>query len=260
MKRRIAVYLKQHHVGLLALALLLGGTAYTATGGPFLLGRLNTADRPTRLVNSGAGPVLSLQATAGQLPLRVTSNRRVPKLNASLLRGMAPNAFAPATGSPNYMGVGTAYTKDEADGRFALQSWPRIVDAAEVTASGETNSTYERLRSFHFVAPRAGRLLVSFAGTCYHVSDPTGTIAVHIGSDQGGTSNPSFGTGVSKPWFVACNGVQSWTLSPGEEIDVFFGWATYKAQGAAEFKPALFGQLTFTWVPSTLLLPIGNDR
>ncbi|MFA9430042.1 hypothetical protein [Egicoccus sp. AB-alg2] len=84
------------NVVLVALALLiaLGGTAFAATGGTFVLGRKNIAETVTTLSNT-TGPALSLQAPAGAPPLRVNRSVRVANLNADLLDGKDASTFTP---------------------------------------------------------------------------------------------------------------------------------------------------------------------
>jgi hypothetical protein len=73
-------------VAYLALFLALSGTAYAATGGPFILGRGNSATAPTGL-SSSAGTPLVLNAKTGYAPLAVNSTTKVNRLNADLLDG-----------------------------------------------------------------------------------------------------------------------------------------------------------------------------
>ena len=76
-------------IAYLALFFALGGTAYAATGGTFLLGRSNAATSPTTLTNS-AGTPLALNAKAGYAPLGVNSTTKVGRLNSDLLDGWTP--------------------------------------------------------------------------------------------------------------------------------------------------------------------------
>lgn len=78
-------------------ALVVGtGTAYAANGGTFRLGMSNSATRTTTLTNN-YGPALKLNARAGQPPLQVNRNTRVPYLNADLLDGLTSTSFARVT-------------------------------------------------------------------------------------------------------------------------------------------------------------------
>lgn len=91
-----------HVVSVLALLISLGGASYSATGGPFILGRSNDATSQTRLVAPVASPALRIVNTSssanaigvaiatspGRPPLAVTSSARVEKLNADLIDGI----------------------------------------------------------------------------------------------------------------------------------------------------------------------------
>jgi hypothetical protein len=78
----------------LALFVALGGTAYAANGGAFILGGNNTASTSTNLTNTGSNPVLKLYAKSGQSSLAVNSKVKVGNLNADLLDGVDSTSFA----------------------------------------------------------------------------------------------------------------------------------------------------------------------
>jgi hypothetical protein len=82
----------------LALFVALGGTAYAANGGSFLLGRSNAASASTSLSDSGSSPVLKLLAKSGQPPIATNSNKKVGNLNADLLDGLSAEKFAQTKG------------------------------------------------------------------------------------------------------------------------------------------------------------------
>ena len=71
-------------VALIGLGVSLSGTAYAATGGNFLLGKANTADKVSTLSDS-AGVALKLNSPSGVAPLAVNSTTVVKNLNANLL-------------------------------------------------------------------------------------------------------------------------------------------------------------------------------
>ena len=73
-------------VALIGLGVSLSGTAYAATGGNFLLGKANTADKVSTLSDS-AGVALKLNSPSGVAPLAVNSTTMVKNLNANLLGG-----------------------------------------------------------------------------------------------------------------------------------------------------------------------------
>jgi len=87
-------------VSMLALFVALGGWGHAATGGSFVLGKLNSANSPTRLRSSGAqGPTLVIRNTSARpaasfivgqqiAPFKVNSSTRVAGLNADLLDGI----------------------------------------------------------------------------------------------------------------------------------------------------------------------------
>ena len=116
---RAPIYVIRHQfLGLLALVLVLGGYVDAATGGNFVLGRLNTAGTTSVLRNTGTGAALSLKVASGQQPLEVNSSKVVAGLNAALLGGYPASAFAPVSGDSHYVSAGTVYTKSESDTRF----------------------------------------------------------------------------------------------------------------------------------------------
>jgi hypothetical protein len=87
-------------VALFALMLSLGGTAYAATGGNWILGQSNTANATTTLdstasagpglavTNTAGRPAASFTANAGIAPFNVGSSVKVPNLNADTLDGV----------------------------------------------------------------------------------------------------------------------------------------------------------------------------
>ena len=68
-------------------------TTYAVSGSSLLLGRTNTADRPTTLARHGQGVALSLKSGYRSPSLRVSSSARVPRLNADMLDGQHANAL-----------------------------------------------------------------------------------------------------------------------------------------------------------------------
>ena len=79
-------------ISLVALFVALSSTAYAATGGTFILGKSNTASSLSSLTNRN-GTALRLSSSAGKPPLNVGNSVQVPKLNASLLDGLASTRF-----------------------------------------------------------------------------------------------------------------------------------------------------------------------
>ena len=88
-----------------ALVVGLCTTGYAATGGNFILGKSNTADKTTKLTsttptgaavavtNSGPGRAASFTVNPGVPPFSVNSNIKVGKLNADLLDGLDSSDF-----------------------------------------------------------------------------------------------------------------------------------------------------------------------
>ena len=75
-----------------ALTIGIGGVGYTATGGNFILGGVNSANRPSTLTNT-TGTALSLTAPAGTAPLAVSNPVKVNRLNADLIDGVDSSAL-----------------------------------------------------------------------------------------------------------------------------------------------------------------------
>lgn len=77
-------------VVLLAVAVLVGAAnigAYSATGGKFILGKTNKAGDISVLKRNGSGAALKLKTKAGSPPLKVTSRKKVRRLNADMVDG-----------------------------------------------------------------------------------------------------------------------------------------------------------------------------
>lgn len=99
-------------ISLVALFIALSGAGFAATGGNFILGGANTADRGSSLSAPAAGKTLQLTntnaaagATAlgltvapGHAPFTVNSARKVGSLNADLLDGRDSAAFVQGPG------------------------------------------------------------------------------------------------------------------------------------------------------------------
>jgi hypothetical protein len=109
MERNRSKNLRNVLAGILAGALLMTAPAVSAAVGDLLgLGEVNRADRTTvlrgvapaslKVVNTDpAGTTLDLRVRAGNPPLKVNSNARVPRLNADLLDGKHASYFLPRT-------------------------------------------------------------------------------------------------------------------------------------------------------------------
>jgi hypothetical protein len=81
-------------VAYLALFVAMSGTAYAVTGGNFVLGHDNRADRTTSLTNPGSGAALRLATRRTSTPpLAVSNSAKIAKLNADELDGLSSGAF-----------------------------------------------------------------------------------------------------------------------------------------------------------------------
>lgn len=106
---------------LLAAMIVVGGlniAAYAATGGAFILGKSNSANKTTTLKSSANGAALKLAPKAGRPPLAVTSSQRVTRLNADQVDGQDAAALetrsvvyaVPAVSEVDRFAVGTPST------------------------------------------------------------------------------------------------------------------------------------------------------
>jgi hypothetical protein len=84
-------------VGAFVGAALLGGGAYAATGGTFVLGKANAETTTATLTNTKGTP-LSLVAKAGTPALKVSNTIKITNLNADRLNGRTESQFALAAG------------------------------------------------------------------------------------------------------------------------------------------------------------------
>ncbi len=204
--RKLARGIRQYS-GLAALILVLTGFASAATGNPLLLGKSNTANKPTVVQNTGTGPVLDLKAKAGQPPLKVNSSKLVPMLNAAQLQGKGPSAFATVgssfskTESDNkyldtseaytkaqantaFMENGEAYTKAQADAAF-MENGEAYTKAQADTAFMENGQAYSTTTS----DARYGRILLSSAwsGTTANDATPVSVLNTNVAVPGPGT-------------------------------------------------------------------------
>jgi hypothetical protein len=75
-------------ISCLALFVALGGSAYAATGGSFILGHANSESHTATLTNTGPGPALTLKSRPAAASLAVSSTKKVAHLNADRLDGL----------------------------------------------------------------------------------------------------------------------------------------------------------------------------
>lgn len=129
MGRSLVLAARRQFLGVIALTLVVAAGVDAKTGGNFILGGLNTASETTTLRNTAQGPALALVAKQDEAPLAVNSGVVVPRLNASLLNGIAP-----ASGSPNYAPSGVRTS--------SRRSTPRSRLAATSTEASLTSSSH----------------------------------------------------------------------------------------------------------------------
>jgi hypothetical protein len=102
-------------VAAVAAMAITGAASGSGVGAVFNLGKANSVNATSSLTgstkhpmlsvtNSGAGAALSLQVRPGKAPLSVNSSGQVPKLNASLLGGLAASQFVLGSGQSRSFG------------------------------------------------------------------------------------------------------------------------------------------------------------
>lgn len=132
---------------------LLGGAAYAATGGTFVLGRSNSATTVTTLTNS-TGTALYLKSKSGTPALKVGNTVKVPLLNADKLDGFEATAFARTNatfavvmgGAPE---VANFYGNDDVnDSAFSIATCP----AGTVLVSGGGSQDAQKIADLGTVA------------------------------------------------------------------------------------------------------------
>lgn len=167
-----------------AIGILAGitGVAFSATGQPALLGKLNQADKPTIIENTGNGPAVAFKTKPGAPPFSVSSSKKVPNLNAARLGGKLPGAFA---------AVGDSYTRAEADGLFAPASGSTAYQGARTSqvqyatnfnVAVPPNNVTEIIPNLTVGAPADGRFTVYIFGKASIESGTT--LTLDIGGEQ----------------------------------------------------------------------------
>ncbi len=106
-----------------AVIAITGAASGAGVGAVFNLGKINkvngtsiltgsTKNPMLSVINSGSGTAMSLQVKAGRAPLSVNSAVQVPKLNASLLGGLAASQFVQGAGHSRSFGFAISPTSD----------------------------------------------------------------------------------------------------------------------------------------------------
>jgi hypothetical protein len=104
MLKTLGTHIRSNLVGYVALFVALGGTAYAANGGNFILGQSNSASSTTglsagvigpalRVTNTSTGTAGSFNVAAGHAPFTVNSGTKVTNLNADKLDGLDSTSF-----------------------------------------------------------------------------------------------------------------------------------------------------------------------
>jgi len=115
-------------VAYLALFVALGGSAYAATGGNFILGHANYAGRSTSLKNTGSGAALKLTTNNGSTPpLAVSNDSKIARLNADELDGLSAGAFQSKV-TRVFANVSTTTHTTVAAGKVGLWSFRLLCD------------------------------------------------------------------------------------------------------------------------------------
>ncbi len=189
----------------LVLALVIGAasTAWSATGGNFILGKANAATTPTILVstladaaksafvvnNKSGGAALDLRvgnATTpanNVAPMKVNSSARVANLNAALA-GRADSAFS-ADFATNAQNATDADNADMLDGKDIDEVPGSVAQAVNITGQGSTVP----FGPVTFVAPP---VTVTTSSTQRLV----GVVSAPLNIDSGGASSVTFNYGL----------------------------------------------------------------
>jgi hypothetical protein len=121
--------------------LLAGGVAAAGVGAAVVLGRTNTADHGTTLVNT-AGIPLALRAPATAPPLAVSSATKVSRLNADLIDGIDGSALQRRI--TGYCSPGTSVSTVSAAGGLVCAREPfSVIWQIAVTAAGDVGAAHD---------------------------------------------------------------------------------------------------------------------
>ena len=193
----------------------------------------------------------------------------MPKLNAALLKGKGPKAFAPATGSPNYAAtesvyaksesdarypaVDTVYTKDESDNKFMGRTRPQVLST--FFSAGNSAGT---IRSSTLTAPGNGKLVVTLIGQCQDIGTTGGTVTLKLEIDAFSVTD-TVGDGITGDHSVGYNLSWGIDVTSGASYAIKTSW-TKTNNGATLFGPSLNATVLVTWVPTITVIFPGADR
>jgi hypothetical protein len=182
-------------------------TASAATGHPFILGKLNKANKVTALKRTTAGPALQLTTTsASDAPLATNGTGKVTNLNADLLDGRDASTFA--TNNPvrilefNDSTVGISHTFSVGSlpaGRY-LATYSVYLDGTYATAGTPTvwGQCYFQQTS------STGLITQSITTTGTSVFSASGTPQITLSGagpiDTAAGANPSLVCSSNKAW------------------------------------------------------------
>jgi hypothetical protein len=122
------------------------GVGYAANGGHFLLGRTNNETVTSTLRNT-AGTPLNLVGPASRAPMTVSSQTKVPRLNADLLDGVDSSAFQ-RKGTVVRLGE-TTFTPSEGPINRQSRAWCQAGEHAVGGGAHVTALTLDRLGEYY---------------------------------------------------------------------------------------------------------------
>lgn len=172
-------------IGAVTILVLAANTvAYAATGGKFILGKTNKANKVSTLKRTTNGPALNLVTKSStSAPFTANGLGKVTNLNADLLDGMSSSAFAPypkvirGVWSMATTGTGISITADISFG-WTLPSAPvsHYIEVGDPVPAGCAGTA---------AAPSA-----SPGHLCVFVTHQFGTIGAHGICDHANVCNP----------------------------------------------------------------------
>ena len=148
-------------------ALVVVGTdaiTYAGTGNSLILGKINKSGGTTTVVNTGRGPVLSLDGGKLYPPLKVNSKKKVANLNADLIDGLHASQLQPPTGR---LGITSADLTTSETRYYKLKipaGWYHFTLAGLLTSGTNTDS-------FTCIVGDLGKILAGNVAAGYYTYD-----------------------------------------------------------------------------------------